>query len=139
MASRPAPTCTRSCAGVVISGLVCSTLASAQGAAPPPAHPAVCADGLRIYASLELVPTPFDTLVMPASGKAPIRVTSPDEAEAADRQMAERAGGIGATGIVVADLTLAESPRGRRVVRRVTPVFVPSDTGRAYAECAPAR
>lgn len=134
MASRPVSACIRWCAAIAISGPVIPASALAQGAVPP-AHPAVCADGIRTYTSLDLVPTPFDTLGMPPPG-TPIRVTNPDEAAAADRRMAERAGSVGATGIVITDLTLADRPGPRRVVRRVTAVFVPSDTGRAHAACA---
>lgn len=97
------------------------------------AHGPVCADGVRRYVALDSVPTPFDTLTMPRG--APIRITSPDQEQAAERQMMERAGSVGATGVVVHDEVLDGGAGMRRVSRRVIPVFVPSDSARAQAVC----
>jgi len=105
--------------------------AATQGQAPR--HPRVCAAGVRTYTSITQVPTPFDSLTMPpASG--PIRVTSPAEAEAADRAMHERAGSVGATGVVVSDVT-EDVGGGMRIRRSVLPVFVSADSARAQQAC----
>src|SRR4051812_41566235 len=82
-----------------------ATVARAQSAQTAPAaqpkHPAVCAKGVRIYTELSQVPVPHDTLQMPPS--EPVRVTSEQEAEAAELAMRGRAGSVGATGILVTD------------------------------------
>ena len=101
-------------------------------AAQTPKHPAVCGKGVRTYASLKDVPTPFDSLKLPPG--PPIRVNSPEEAEAAETQILALAGSVGATGLV--EMEESEDQGGSMVVRRrVIPVFVPADTGRAYAAC----
>jgi hypothetical protein len=106
--------------------------ASAVTAAKP-AHPVVCAAGIRRYHAMSEVPTPFDSLAMPR-GLTPIRVTSPDEEEAAEREVNRRAGSIGATGLVVVDE--ASPDYGIRTVRRrAIPVFVAADSARAQAAC----
>ena len=95
-------------------------------------RPIVCAKGVRTYNSLKEVPSPFDTLKLPPH--APIRVSSPEEAEAAQAQMLTDAGKIGATGLVVEEVS--ENDGGSMTVhRRVVPVFVPADTARAYKAC----
>lgn len=113
-------------------GLVSSvwlTIAVLQG---PAKHPVVCAKGVRTYGSWKEVPTPFDSLKLPPG--APIRVSSPEEAEAADLEMHRRAGLIGATGLVVMEV-VDDDGSSRSVHRQVIPVFVPADTARAYAAC----
>jgi hypothetical protein len=95
-------------------------------------RPAVCTDGVALYHNLGSVPTPFDTLAMPPS--EPIRVSSPEEAAAAERMMLQRAGSIGATGVLMTTME-EETADGLRMHRSVTPVFAPGDTARAYAAC----
>ena len=95
-------------------------------------HPAVCAKGVRTYNDLKDVPTPFDSLRLPPG--PPIRVNSPEEADAADVEMHRRAGAIGATGLVVTEV-IDDDGNSRTVHRRVIPVFVPADTARAYTAC----
>jgi hypothetical protein len=97
-------------------------------------HPPICPDGVRRYAAFDSVPAPFDTLTMPR-GAAPIRITSPDQEAAAEREVAERAGSVGATGLVLHDEVLDGAPGVRQVRRRAIPVFVPSDSARAQAAC----
>lgn len=98
----------------------------------PAKHPVVCGKGVRTYESLKEVPTPFDTLKLPPH--APVRVTSQEEADAAEAQMMTDAGKIGATGLVVTEV-VEENGNSRSVHRQVIPVFVPSDTARAYGAC----
>lgn len=121
----------------VIAALVSTApvTARAQGAAATtqPEHPKVCAEGVREYYSKADIPTPYDTLVMPPS--EPIRVTSPEEAEAAQRLMRERAGSVGATGLLVVEQTTDDGMGRVQMSRSVTPVFAPSDSARAYAAC----
>jgi hypothetical protein len=97
-----------------------------------PSHPKVCAEGVRKYAALSEVPTPYDTLVMPRG--EPIRVSSPAEERQAELTMLGRAGSVGATGVVVVDKVEDDGQR-RMMQRTTTPVFVASDTARAYAAC----
>ena len=104
-----------------------------QGSAAAPAHPRVCAAGIREYASRQEIPVPFDSLQMPPGEQ--IRVTSMEEAEAAQRTMRERAGSVGATGLLSEEDREDDGSGMVRIQRRVLPVFVPSDTARAYAAC----
>ena len=98
----------------------------------PTKHPVVCGKGVRTYNSLKEVPNPFDTLKMPPH--APVRVSSPEEADAAQAQMMADAGKVGATGLVVEEVT-EDNGGGMMVHRQVIAVFVPSDTARAYGAC----
>jgi hypothetical protein len=105
-----------------------------QASAPaPPAHPKVCAEGVREFYSKAEIPTPYDTLVMPPS--EPVRVTSPDELEAAQRQMRAQAGSVGATGLLVLEERTDDGMGRVEMHRSVTPVFAASDSARAYAAC----
>jgi len=104
-------------------------LAAFQG---PAKYPVVCGKGVRTYSNLKEVPTPFDTLKLPPH--APVRVTSQEEADAAEAQMMTDAGKIGATGLVITEV-VEEDGNSRSVHRQVIPVFVPSDTARAYGVC----
>ena len=98
-------------------------------------HPAVCAAGVRDYGSLAEVPAPYDTLRLPPG--PPIRVHSEDEARAAEQLIHQQAGSVGATGLVTFEEQEDDGSGTVRVRRRVLPVFVPSDTARAYAACKP--
>jgi len=98
----------------------------------PTKHPVVCGKGVRTYNSLKEVPAPFDTLQMPPH--APVQVHSPEEADAAQAQMMTDAGKVGATGLVVEEVSESDGA-GMTVHRQVRAVFVPSDTARAYAAC----
>jgi hypothetical protein len=120
-------------------GAVLAILTLAAPAAPQtpsrqqaPRHPRVCADGVRQYADVSQVATPYDSLVMPPG--PPVQVTNPAEAEAAERTIRERAGSVGATGLVVNEVT-EETAEGITVRRSVFPVFVVADSARAQAAC----
>jgi len=119
------------------AGILLVVAAGAVGAQSAPStstpkHPAVCAKGVRIYTELSQVPVPHDTLTMPPS--EPIRVTSPEEAEAAELAMRGRAGSVGATGVIVTEQA-EESDGNRRVRRTTTAVYVPSEAARAQQAC----
>jgi hypothetical protein len=105
----------------------------AQSTPPAKTRPAVCAQGVRVYTDKSQVPTPHDTLTMPPAD-GPVRVTSPEEAEAAELAMRGRAGSVGATGVLVTDITSEESG-GTRIQRSVTAVYVPADAARAQQAC----
>ena len=107
--------------------------AQQASAAASPAHPKVCVEGVREYYSKADIPTPYDTLVMPSS--EPIRVSSPEEAAAAERLVRERAGSVGATGLLVLEERTDDGMGRVEMHRSVTPVFAPSDSARAYAAC----
>jgi hypothetical protein len=68
----------------------------------------------------------------PADG--PVRVTSPEEAEAAELAMRGRAGSVGATGVLVTDEVSDEGGQ-QRIRRSVTALYVPADSARAQAAC----
>jgi hypothetical protein len=112
-----------------LSSFVLLIVTSLQG---PAKHPVVCGKGVRTYGSLKEVPTPFDTLKLPPH--APIQVHSQEEAEAAQAAIMADAGKIGATGLVVEEVS-GNDGGSMSVHRRVVPVFVPADTARAYAAC----
>jgi hypothetical protein len=119
----------------IIAALSCVVpfVARAQQAAMPAAHPKVCAEGVREFYSKADIPTPYDTLVMPPS--EPIRVSSPEEAAAAERLVREKAGSVGATGLLVLEERTDDGMGRVEMHRSVTPVFAASDSARAYAAC----
>ena len=106
---------------------------SSRGQAAASAHRPVCTEGVRGYTSMSLVPKPFDSLAMPPNA-LPVRITSPEEEVAAEREMRRRAGSVGATGLVVLDEVIEEGGM-RKVRRHVVPVFVAADSARAQAVC----
>ena len=106
---------------------------TSPGGARESKHPPVCAEGVRGYTSMDLVPKPFDSLALPPNA-LPIRITSPEEEVAAEREMRRRAGSVGATGLVVLDEIIDEGGM-RKVRRHVVPVFVAADSARAQAAC----
>lgn len=121
-------------AGAAITLAAVSASAGAQAAgAQKPRHPSVCAAGVRTYSSVAEVPAPFDSLTLPPG--PPIRVTSPEEAEAAEQAIRAQAGSVGATGLVVTQESESDPSGAMRVRRRVLPVFVPSDSARAQQAC----
>lgn len=106
---------------------------SAQASGPQATrHPTICAAGVRTYTSPQGVPAVHDTLPLPPG--PPIRVTSDEEAEAADLAMRGRAGSVGATGVLISEET-ENADGGMLVHRHVVALFVPSDTARARAAC----
>jgi hypothetical protein len=86
----------------------------------------------ELFSRAEL-PMPYDTLVMPPMD--PVRVTSPEEAEAAQRTMREKAGSVGATTLLVQEETVDDGAGRVQMHRSVTPIYSPADTARAYAVC----
>ena len=98
----------------------------------PAKHPVVCAKGVRTYTAWTQVPSPFDSLTMPPGPR--LVVNSPEEAAAAEGEMLKRAGQVGATGVVVVEVT-NDFNGAVMTSRKVTPVFVAADTARAYAAC----
>ena len=100
-----------------------------------PAHPVVCAKGVRLYTESSQLPAPHDTVHMPPAD-GPVTVTSPEEAEAAELAMRARAGSVGATGLVVTDLRTDEGGM-THLHRSVTAVFASADSARAQLACKP--
>lgn len=113
--------------------LAASHAARAQAAPAAKTHPAVCAQGVRVYTDKRQVPVPHDTLTMPPAD-GPVRVSSPEEAEAAELAMRGRAGSVGATGVLVTDVT-SDDGGGTRVRRSVTALYVPADAAHAAQVC----
>ena len=115
--------------------LVAAGAAHAQNTAKPPApkHPTVCAKGVRLFTDKSQIPVPHDTLALPPAD-GPIRVTSPEEAEAAELALRGRAGSVGATGLLVTD-EVVDDGGTQRISRQATAVYVPSDSARAQQAC----
>src|SRR5438445_598757 len=106
-----------------------SVVVHAQAAAAAkPAHTPVCAQGVRVYHDKADIKAAYDTLTMPPG--APIRVTSPEEAEAAEMLTRQRAGSVGANGILVTTEEHDEGDGNVRMVRNIRAVFVPTDSTR---------
>jgi hypothetical protein len=122
------------CAAALVL-IAAGTTLHAQAAAPTPKHTPVCSRGVRVYMDRAQVPAPHDTLTMPPAD-GPIRVTSPEEAEAAELALRGRAGSVGANAVLIADET-TEDGGEVRIRRSVTALFVPSDSARAIAVCTP--
>ena len=120
-------------AAALLSAMPVAARAQQAAAAAAPSHPKVCTEGVREYYSKADIPTPYDTLVMPPS--EPVRVSSPEEAEAAQRLMREQAGSVGATGLLVLEERTDDGMGRVEMHRSVTPVFAASDSARAYAAC----
>jgi hypothetical protein len=120
--------------GAVIS-LAAATAAYAQNTAKPPVpkHPTVCAKGVRLFNDKRQIPVPYDTLPLPPAD-GPIRVTSPEEAEAAELALRGRAGSVGATGLLVTD-EVTDDGGSQRISRQATAVYVSSDSARAQQAC----
>jgi hypothetical protein len=115
--------------------LVTAAVGHAQTAAPTAKtrQPAICAKGVRVYTDKSQVPVSHDTLTMPPAD-GPVRVTSPEEAEAAELAMRGRAGSVGATGVIVTD-EVSDDGGQQRIHRSVIAVYVPADSARAQAAC----
>lgn len=113
--------------------LCAAAVAGAQAATTPSRHPAVCGGGVRVYHEKSEVPVPHDTVALPPS--EPIRVTSPEEAEAAELALRERAGSVGANGVLITDESSDAPDGGVRLHRSVTAVFAPADSAHAVAAC----
>jgi hypothetical protein len=109
------------------------TVADAQSTGTARSHPAVCTAGVRVYTEKSQVPAPHDTVALPPG--PPVRVTSPEEAEAAQLALRERAGKEGANGVLFVDETTDDGTGAVRMRRTVTAVFVPSDSAHAAAAC----
>jgi len=125
----------RVCSVALVLSVFAAHPAHAQAAsgAAKAKHPAICAKGVRVYNDRTQVPTPHDTLsIPPADG--PIRVTSPEEAEAAEMALRGRAGSVGATGVLVIDEVSGDGD-SQRVRRTATGLFVPADSARALQAC----
>ncbi len=117
----------------VVASAVTAIGSQTQGT-DKPKHPTVCAAGVKTYDTLSEVPVPYDSVEVPRPA-APVMITSPEEAEAAQMDLLRRAGSVGATGIVVSVVT-QDDGMGRITQRRsVQGVFVPSDSARAQLAC----
>ncbi|HVT37682.1 MAG TPA: hypothetical protein VHE78_01435 [Gemmatimonadaceae bacterium] len=99
-------------------------------------HPKVCAKGVVVYHNRSEVPTPHDTVSVPPADH-PVRVTSPEEAEAAELAMRGRAGSVGATGVLVTEEREDDGSGVVRMRRSVQGLYVPSDSARVQRACAP--
>jgi hypothetical protein len=120
-------------AAVCFSGI--ASTAGAQVPATPSRHPAVCAQGVRIYNDRAQLPAKRDSLVIPAPPGGQIRVSSPEEAEAAEMALRERAGSIGVTSLLILTETENDGPDMQRMRRSVAGFFIAADSVRAAGIC----
>jgi hypothetical protein len=96
-------------------------------------YPRVCAAGVKVYDDVKQIPAPHDTLKLPPA--EPVRVTNPAEAEAAELALRDRAGSVGATGVLIA--TEESNENGNLMMRRrVVAVFARADSAAAQKACA---
>ena len=94
-------------------------------------HPAVCAQGVRIYEDRAKLPAQRDSIAIPPPpGGGQIRVSSPEEAEAAEMALRERAGAAGVTSLLILTETDNDTVR-----RSVTGFFIAADSVRAAGIC----
>lgn len=104
---------------------------SAGAQTAKPRHAAVCAQGVRIYEDRAKLPAQRDSIVIPPPpGGGQIRVSSPEEAEAAEMALRERAGSVGATSLLILTETDNDTVR-----RSVTGFFIAADSVRAAGIC----
>lgn len=108
--------------------------APAKHQAPKRTYVPVCAAGVTTYDAIKDVPKPYDSLDVPPPD-GPIMVTNESEAEAAALAMRGRAGGVGATGVVVTDQTEDNGSGMVRMRRSIQGVYVPADSARAQKAC----
>jgi hypothetical protein len=104
--------------------------ASAGAQATTPRHPDVCAEGVRIYEDRAKLPAQRDSIVIPRPAGGQIRVSSPEEAEAAEMALRERAGSVGVTSLLILTETDNDTVR-----RSVTGFFIAADSVRAAGIC----
>ena len=113
-------------AAASLSGFAVS--AGAQTAKPR--HPAVCGEGVRIYEDRAKLPAQRDSIVIPPPPGGQIRVSSPEEAEAAEKALRDRAGSVGATSLLILTETDNDTVR-----RSVAGFFIAADSVRAAGIC----
>jgi hypothetical protein len=131
--ARSVPTLPAALALAAVAAVAWAPPARAQQVTKEPAaRPPLCAAGVRRYQGWAEVPTPFDSLRLPRG--EPIRVTSPDEAQAAEQRLLERVASVGGNGLVVFD-ERSEGADGVQLRRSVAAVFVRADSARAYKAC----
>jgi hypothetical protein len=110
-----------------------AAVAGAQ-ATEKPQHPKVCAQGVRVYNDRATLPAQRDSIGIPPNPDGPIRVTSPEEAEAAELALRGRAGSVGITSLLI--LTETEDDGGSvRMRRSVSGFFNAADSARAVGIC----
>lgn len=98
-------------------------------------HPAVCAEGVRIYNDRAQLPAVRDSIVIPPPPGGQIRVSSPEEAEAAEMALRARAGSVGATSLLIITETENDGPDMQRMRRSVAGFFIAADSARAVGIC----
>jgi hypothetical protein len=112
-----------------------ASVASAQAAATPvPKRAVVCAQGVKFYDDIKQIPVPHDTVQIPAPD-APIRVTNEAEMEAAELALKQRAGSVGATGVLIFNEETDDGAGRVTLRRRTTGVFVRADSAAAQKAC----
>jgi hypothetical protein len=104
--------------------------ATAGAQTAQPRHPAVCGQGVRIYEDRAKLPAQRDSIAIPRPPGGQIRVNSPEEAEAAEMALRERAGSVGATSLLILTETDNDTVR-----RSVSGFFIVADSVRAAGIC----
>jgi hypothetical protein len=112
-----------------------ASLAGAQAAATPATRRApVCAQGVKFYDDIKQIPVPHDTVQIPAPD-GPIRVTNEAEMEAAELALKQRAGSVGATGVLVFNEETDDGQGRVTLRRRTTGIYVRADSAAAQKAC----
>jgi hypothetical protein len=119
-------------AAACLAGL---TATAAAQSASAPRHPVVCAQGVRIYDDRAQLPAKRDSIEIPPPPGGPVRVSSPEEAEAAEMALRERAGLVGVTSLLIITETENDGPDMQRMRRSVSGFFVAADSARAAGIC----
>lgn len=118
-------------AGLCLAGVAMSAAAQAPATKR---HPAVCAEGVRVYTERASLPAQRDSVPIPPPPGGGVRVTNQEEADAAELAMRGRAGSAGATSVLV--LTeMEDGPNGHQMRRTVSGFFIVADSVRAAGIC----
>jgi hypothetical protein len=122
-------------AALILAGASLAQAQSAPSTSAAPKRAPVCALGVKVYDDIKQIPVPHDTVQIPAPD-GPIRVTNEAEMEAAEMALKQRAGSVGATGVLAFN---EENDNGSGMVtmrRRVTGIYVRADSAAAQKACA---
>ena len=115
--------------------LVAGTAGAQAAATPAIKRQPTCARAVKTWDDIKQVPTPHDTVRIPAPD-GPVRVTNEAEAEAAELALKTRAASVGATGILIST-TEQDDGGGMITMRRnVTGIYVRADSAEAQKICS---
>ena len=109
--------------------------AGAQASAPAPKRAPTCARAIKMYEDIKQVPTPFDSLEIPAPDH-PVIVNSEADLEAAEQALKTRAASVGATGVLARTIRLDDGAGNVEMRRSSIGIFVRADSAEAQRICS---